>query len=66
MQLRVITKYVCFYILIFICLVKHLIIYVFAFFRWVVNSCYLVALPIPYPTYDLEQKHVREFQTMSS
>ncbi len=39
MQLRVITKYVCFYILIFICFVIHLIIYVFAFFRWVVNSC---------------------------
>ncbi len=38
-QLRVITKNVCFYILIFICLVIHLIIYVFAFFRWVVSSC---------------------------
>ncbi len=39
MQLKVITNYVCFYILIFICLVIHLIIYVFAFFRWVVTSC---------------------------
>ncbi len=39
MQLRVITNYVCFYILIFICLVIHLIIYVFAFFRWVLRSC---------------------------
>ncbi len=38
-QLRVITNYVCFYILIFICLVIHLIIYVFAFFRWVLSSC---------------------------
>ncbi len=39
MQLKVITNYVCFYILIFICLVIHLIIYIFAFFRWVVSSC---------------------------
>ncbi len=39
MQLRVITNYVCFYILIFICLVIHLIIYVFAFFRWILSSC---------------------------
>ncbi len=39
MQLRVITNYFCFYILIFICLVIHLIIYVFAFFRCVVSSC---------------------------
>ncbi len=39
MQLRVITNYVCFYNLIFICLVIHLIIYIFAFFRWVVSSC---------------------------
>ncbi len=38
-QLRVITNYVCFYIPIFICLVIYLIIYAFAFFRWVVSSC---------------------------
>ncbi len=38
-QLRVITNYVCFYIPIFICLVIHLIIYPFAFFRWVVSIC---------------------------
>ncbi len=39
MQLRVITNYVCFYILIFICLFIHLIIYAFAFIRWVLSSC---------------------------
>ncbi len=39
MPLRVITNYVCFYILIVICLVIHLIIFVFAFFRWVLSSC---------------------------
>ncbi len=32
-------KLCLFYILIFICLVIHLIIYVFAFFRWVVSRC---------------------------
>ncbi len=39
MQLRVITNYFCFYILIFIWLAIHSFIYVCAFFRCVVSSC---------------------------